>query len=67
MGARAVGLGKLLGWSLAAGGEAAVKRMLELMGVTSLAQLNPSWVRPTQPVGMAGVTSAYPMIEESTK
>jgi isopentenyl diphosphate isomerase/L-lactate dehydrogenase-like FMN-dependent dehydrogenase len=74
LGARAVGVGKLLGWSLAAGGEAAVKRMLELMdievrtamglmGVTSLAQLNPSWVRPTQPVGPATSTSAYPWFE----
>ena len=76
LGARAVGLGKLLGWSLAAGGEAGVKRMLELMdveirtamglmGVTSLAQLNPSWVRPAQPTGPAGVTSAYPWFEEN--
>ena len=75
LGARAVGVGKLLGWSLSAGGEAGVKRMLELMdveirtamglmGVTSLAQLNSSWVRPAQPVGPAGVTSAYPWFEE---
>ncbi len=75
LGARAVGVGKLLGWSLAAGGEAGVKRMLELMdveirtamglmGVTSLAQLNPSWVRPALPVGPSGVTSAYPWFEE---
>lgn len=74
LGARAVGVGKLLGWSLAAGGEAGVKRMLELldieirtamglMGVTSLAQLNPSWVRPTTPVGPASSTSAYPWFE----
>ncbi|MDB5809974.1 MAG: hypothetical protein JWN94_2096 [Betaproteobacteria bacterium] len=78
LGARAVGVGKLLGWSLAAGGEAGVKRMLELMdvevrtamglmGVTSLSQLNPSWVRPTQPTGPAGVTSAYPLLEETKK
>jgi glycolate oxidase len=75
LGARAVGVGKLLGWSLAAGGEAGVKRMLELMdvevrtamglmGVTALEQLNPSWVRPAQPTGPAGVTSAYPWYEE---
>src|SRR3954469_18853859 len=78
LGARAVGVGKLLGWALAAAGEAGLKRMLELMdveirtamglmGVTSLGQLNPSWVRPTQPVGPASVTSAYPLIEESKK
>ena len=74
LGARAVGVGKLLGWSLAAGGEAGVKRMLELMdveirtamglmGVTSLAQLNSSWVRAAQPVGPATSTSAYPWFE----
>ena len=66
---------KLLGWALAAAGEAGLKRMLELMdveirtamglmGVTSLAQLNPSWVRPALPTGPAGVTSAYPWFEE---
>src|SRR3954462_9394337 len=75
LGARAVGVGKLLGWSLAAGGEAGVKRMRELMdievrtamglmGVTSLAQLNPSWVGPTQPVAPATSTSAYPWFEQ---
>src|SRR3954465_202076 len=74
LGGGAGGGGKLLGWSLAAAGEAGVKRMLELMdvevrtamglmGVTSLAQLNPSWVRPTQPVGPATSTSAYPWFE----
>src|SRR3970040_34954 len=31
LGARAVGVGKLLGWALAAAGEAGLKRMLELM------------------------------------
>lgn len=74
LGARAVGVGKMLGWALAAGGEAGLKRMLELMdveirtamglmGVTSLAQLNPSWVRPAQPVRPAGETNAYPWFE----
>lgn len=75
LGARAVGVGKLLGWALGAAGEAGLKRMLELMdveirtalglmGVTALAQLNPSWVRPAQPVGPATATSAYPWFEE---
>lgn len=74
LGARAVGVGKMLGWALAAGGEAGLKRMLELMdleirtamglmGVTSLAQLNPSWVRPAQPVRPASQTNAYPWYE----
>jgi glycolate oxidase len=75
LGARAVGVGKMLGWALGAAGEAGLKRMLELMdveirtalglmGVTSLAQLNPSWVRPAQPVVPASMTSAYPYFEE---
>jgi glycolate oxidase len=75
LGARAVGVGKMLGWALAAAGEAGLKRMLELMdleirtamglmGVTSLAQLNPSWVRPAQPVRPASQTNAYPWFEE---
>jgi glycolate oxidase len=78
LGARAVGVGKMLGWALAASGEAGVKRMLELMdveirtalglmGVTSLAQLNPSWVRPAQPVRPAGQTSAYPWFEDQLR
>jgi glycolate oxidase len=75
LGARAVGVGKLLGWALAAAGEAGIVRMLELMdieirtamglmGVTSLAQLNPSWVRPVQPVRPASQTNGYPWFEE---
>ncbi|HSN42086.1 MAG TPA: alpha-hydroxy acid oxidase [Burkholderiales bacterium] len=74
LGASAVGLGKMLGWALAASGEAGLKRMLELMdieirtamglmGVTSLKQLNPSWVRPTQPVRAASQTNGYPWFE----
>ena len=61
LGARAVGVGKLQGLALAAAGEAGITRMLELleleihtmlglMGVKSLKQLNPSWVRPAQAV-----------------
>lgn len=76
LGARAVGVGKMLGWGLAAGGEPALKRMLELMdveirtamglmGVTSLAQLNPSWVRPAAPARPATQTNAYPLFEQA--
>jgi glycolate oxidase len=75
LGARAVGVGKMLGWALAAAGQAGLKRMLELMdvevrtamglmGVTSLSQLNPSWVRPAMPVRPAGQTNGYPWFEE---
>lgn len=75
LGARAVGVGKLLGWALAAGGQPAIERMLELleiemrtamglMGVTSLSQLNPSWVRASMVAGPVSITSAYPWYEE---
>lgn len=78
LGARAVGVGKMLGWSLAAGGEAGLVRMLELMeteirtalglmGITSLSQLNPSWVRATEPVRPASQTSCYPWYEAQMK
>ncbi|MGW8183252.1 MAG: alpha-hydroxy acid oxidase [Burkholderiales bacterium] len=78
LGARAVGVGKLLGWALGAAGEAGLKRMLELMdveirtalglmGVTSLSQLNPSWVRPAEPVRAATQTNAYPWFEGQLK
>ena len=73
-----MGVGKLQGLALAAPGEAGIARMLELleleirtmmglMGVTSLAQLNPSWVRPMQPVTGASITRAYPYFEEQTR
>ena len=75
LGARAVGVGKMLGWALAAAGEAGLKKMLELMdveirtamglmGVTSLSQLNPSWVKPAVPVRPTTPTNAYPLFEE---
>lgn len=78
LGARAVGVGKLLGWSLAAGGQAAIQRMLELMdveirtalglmGVTSLSELDPSWVRPGLLVTAPGTTTAYPWYEEQSR
>jgi glycolate oxidase len=78
LGARAVGVGKMLGWALAAGAEAGLKRMLELMdveirtamglmGVTSFSQLNPSWVRPAQPVRPLSQTNSYPWYEEAMR
>jgi len=78
LGARAVGVGKLLGWALGAAGQAGLKRMLELMdveirtalglmGVTSLDQLNPSWVRPVVPVRPATQTNAYPWFEQQMR
>ncbi len=76
LGARAVGVGKLQGWALAAGGEQGITRMFELlaqeihttlglMGVKSLKELNPSWVRPAIHTGKFGTTCNYPVFDES--
>ena len=75
LGARAVGVGKLLGLALSAGGEAGVARMLELMeveirhalglmGVTSIGQLGPQWLREVPVLGTPSAVSAYPLLEE---
>ena len=71
LGARAVGIGKLQGWALAAGGQEGLERALELLeteirmtlallGCASLAQLSPRHVRPAAPVGPAHPMGAYP-------
>lgn len=78
LGARAVGVGKLLGWALSAGGEAGVARMLELMelevrtalglmGVTSIRQLGPQWLRQVPVLGTPGSTSAYPLLAAAVR
>jgi len=78
LGARAVGVGKLLGWALSAGGEPGVARMLELlelevrtalglMGVTSIKQLGPQWLRQVPVLGTPSVVSAYPLLEEALR
>jgi glycolate oxidase len=75
LGARAVGVGKLMGYALAAGGEAGVRCMLELMnaeirsvmgliGARSLKELTPSSVKRAMPVQYPSVTSAFPWFEE---
>jgi isopentenyl diphosphate isomerase/L-lactate dehydrogenase-like FMN-dependent dehydrogenase len=74
MGARAVGIGKLQAWALAAGGGAGLTRMLEileteismsmgLLGVTSLKQLNPSYLRADLPVQFPDEFSPFPIVE----
>lgn len=78
LGARAVGVGKLLGLALSAGGEAGVARMLELMelevrtalglmGVTSIRQLGPQWLRAVPVLGTPSAVSAYPLLEEAVR
>jgi isopentenyl diphosphate isomerase/L-lactate dehydrogenase-like FMN-dependent dehydrogenase len=78
LGASAVGVGKLLGLALSAGGEAGVARMLELMelevrtalglmGVTSIKQLGPQWLREVPILGTPSSISAYPLLEEAVR
>jgi isopentenyl diphosphate isomerase/L-lactate dehydrogenase-like FMN-dependent dehydrogenase len=71
LGAKAVGIGRLQAWALGAGNAAGLVRCLELLekeiettmgllGVTSLDQLNPSYVTKAQPVGFPHEHSAFP-------
>lgn len=75
LGADAVGIGRLQGLALGAGGEAAVVRMLELLedevirclgllGVTSFAELNASYVAKAEPLGRSWLDSAFPLLKE---
>src|SRR6202008_562180 len=74
LGADLVGIGRLQCWALAAAGEAGVARMLELLedevlrclgllGVTSLAELNKSYLHPATPTNLPHVFSAFPLLE----
>ena len=74
LGADAVAVGKLYGLGLAAGGEAGVARVLEivegemlnaiaLLGARSLDELGPELITRTEPVREASAVSAYPLIE----
>jgi isopentenyl diphosphate isomerase/L-lactate dehydrogenase-like FMN-dependent dehydrogenase len=75
LGANAVGIGRLQGLALAAGGEAALVRALELLedevrrclgllGVTSYSGLDRSFVTPVAPLGRQGWDSAFPLLKE---
>ncbi|MGH6988514.1 MAG: alpha-hydroxy acid oxidase [Stellaceae bacterium] len=74
LGAKAVGIGKLQAWALAAGGEAAMWRLLDLleeeivkdmmlMGVTKLGELNQSFLAPAEPVTWPSALSAFPHLD----
>ncbi|MFH1343565.1 MAG: alpha-hydroxy acid oxidase [Pseudomonadota bacterium] len=74
MGADLVGIGRLQCWALAAAGEAGVVRMLELLedevmrclgllGVTSFAELDKSYVHPATPTNLPHVFSAFPLLD----
>lgn len=70
LGARAVAIGKLQGWGLAAAGTPGLVRVLELLeaeiltamgllGITRLDQLNPSYVCTAEPAGPAHEMSTF--------
>ncbi len=74
LGADLVGIGRLQCWALAAAGETGVLRMLELLedevirtlgllGVTSFAELNKSYLHPATPTNAASVFSAFPLLD----
>jgi isopentenyl diphosphate isomerase/L-lactate dehydrogenase-like FMN-dependent dehydrogenase len=73
MGADWVGLGRLYCYGLAAAGAAGIERVIELLeeemkevmgllGVTSLKQLDKSYISPSMPTNMPGVHSAFPLL-----
>jgi len=75
LGATAVGIGRLQGIALGAGGEGAVVRMLEivaneivgamtLLGVTKLAELNSHYLTPAEPIARTWLESAFPLMRE---
>ena len=78
LGADLVGLGRLHCIALAAGGQAGVVRMLELLerevrdcmallGVTKLSELNSSYVARAAAVEQPGPLSAFPLLDLSEK
>jgi glycolate oxidase len=75
LGATAVGIGRLQGLALAAGGEAGLVRALELLedevtrclgllGVTSFAELSPGFVAAVAPIARPWLDSAFPLLKE---
>jgi glycolate oxidase len=74
LGADLVGIGRLQCWALAAAGEAGVLRMLELLedevirclgllGVTSFAELDKSYLHAATPANLPHVFSAFPLLD----
>jgi glycolate oxidase len=75
LGADAVGIGRLQGLALAAGGEAALVRALELLedetrrvlgllGLTSFAGLDKSYLARAIPLSRRGLDSPFPLLKE---
>ena len=74
LGATAVGIGRLNGFGIAAGGADGIIRMLELLtgeirtclgllGVNRLDELDPRYLHRTDPVHGGGMRSAYPLLD----
>ncbi|MBY5774199.1 alpha-hydroxy-acid oxidizing protein [Rhizobium leguminosarum] len=77
MGADLVGLGRMQCYAIAAGGEAAIVRMLEiledeiyrtmaLLGVSTFSELDNSYISATTPVLTPGTLSAFPLNDWNT-
>ena len=75
LGADWVGMGRLYCYGLAAAGAAGIERMVELLeeemkevmgllGVTSLKQLDKSYISAAAPTNQPGVHSAFPLMHE---
>lgn len=75
LGADAVGMGRLQGLALAAGGQAALvtalelledetRRVLGLLGVTGFGQLDRSYLAPGIPLARYGIDSPFPLLKE---
>jgi glycolate oxidase len=75
LGADTVGIGRLQGLALAAGGEAALMRTLEiledetrrvlgLLGVSSFAQLDRSYLTSAMPLSRRGFDSPFPLLKD---
>ena len=75
LGATAVGVGRLNGFGIAAGGASGITRMLELLegemrtclgllGVNGVAELDSSYLHRAEPVYGGGMRSAYPLLDE---
>jgi isopentenyl diphosphate isomerase/L-lactate dehydrogenase-like FMN-dependent dehydrogenase len=75
LGATAVGLGRLQGIALGAGGEDAVVRMLDIieneivrslaiLGITKITELDPSYLAPAEPLERNWLDSAFPLMRE---
>ncbi len=75
LGATAVGIGKLQGIALGAGGEDALVRVLEilrieirqamgLLGVVKISELGPGHLAPAEPLACNWLESAFPLLSE---